>query len=142
MSLHQDVWSRYSGGSGAPAWTLTTVGFSLDALQECGAAWLIGVTGGGHTEEERGLWPAGYQKLAASTMATCFWAGDTFASKLKVPDPKGNGQIGVQKFLQDAFLDAWDALANAVGDLDGVIGFEVSTPFGIDCHPIFNGFVP
>ncbi|KAF8521332.1 glycoside hydrolase family 5 protein [Gautieria morchelliformis] len=125
VSLHQDVWSRYSGGSGAPAWTLTSVGFSLDALEECGAAWLKGVTGGGHTEEERGLWPAGYQKLAASTMATCFWAGDTFASKLKVPDPTGTGEIPIQKMLQDAFLEAWGALANAVGDLEGVLGFEM-----------------
>ncbi|KAF8518261.1 cytoplasmic protein [Hysterangium stoloniferum] len=125
VSLHQDVWSRYSGGSGAPAWTLTSVGFSLDALEECGAAWLKGVQGGGHTEEERGLWPAGYQKLTASTMATCFWAGDTFASKLKVPDPRGGVEIGIQKLLQDAFLDAWEVLVKTVGDLDGVIGFEM-----------------
>ena len=69
VSLHQDVWSRYSGGSGAPAWTLTKSGFDLDALEECGAAWLKGVKGGGHVEEERGLWPCGYQKLAAATMA-------------------------------------------------------------------------
>lgn len=69
VSMHQDVWSRYSGGSGAPAWTLTTVGFDLDALEETGAAFLKGVKGGGHTEDERGLWPCGYQKLAAATMA-------------------------------------------------------------------------
>ncbi|KAF8587786.1 glycoside hydrolase family 5 protein [Ramaria rubella] len=125
VSLHQDVWSRYCGGSGAPAWTLTSVGFSLDALEESGAAWLGGVKGGGHTEEERGLWPAGYQKLAASTMATCFWAGDTFASKLKVPNPKGSGEVGVQTMLQEAFLDAWEALVRAVADLEGVVGFEM-----------------
>jgi hypothetical protein len=69
VSLHQDVWSRYSGGSGAPAWTLTAVGFDLNELEETGAAWLKGVKGGGHVEEERGLWPCGYQKLAAATMA-------------------------------------------------------------------------
>ena len=69
VCCHQDVWSRYSGGSGAPAWTLTTVGFDLDQLEETGAAWLKGVKGGGHVEEERGLWPCGYQKLAAATMA-------------------------------------------------------------------------
>ena len=69
VSMHQDVWSRYSGGSGAPAWTLTATGFDLDALEETNAAWLIGVKGGGHVEEERGLWPCGYQKLAAATMS-------------------------------------------------------------------------
>ena len=69
VALHQDVWSRYSGGSGAPAWTLTAVGFDLHALEESGAAWLKGVKGGGHVEAERGLWPCGYQKLAAATMA-------------------------------------------------------------------------
>lgn len=70
VSIHQDVWSRYSGGSGAPAWTLESVGFDLLGLEESGAAWLLGVKGGGHVEEERGLWPCGYQKLAAATMAS------------------------------------------------------------------------
>ncbi|KAN0133059.1 glycoside hydrolase [Lactarius tabidus] len=120
VALHQDVWSRYAGGSGAPAWTLEHVGFDLNALEESGAAWLRGVCGGGHTEAERGLWPCGYQKLAAATMATCFWAGDTFAPKLRVR----NG-VPVQRFLQDAFLDMWEAVARAVGDLDGVLGFEM-----------------
>jgi hypothetical protein len=69
VSLHQDVWSRYSGGSGAPAWTLEAVGFDLTALEETGAAWLKGVRGGGKIEAERGIWPCGYQKLAAATMA-------------------------------------------------------------------------
>lgn len=70
--MHQDVWSRYAGGSGAPAWTLEYAGFDLHALEESGAAWLRGVRGGGHSEAERGLWPCGYQKLAAATMAWVF----------------------------------------------------------------------
>lgn len=69
VALHQDVWSRYAGGSGAPAWTLELAGFDLNALEESDAAWLRGVRGGGHSEAERGLWPCGYQKLAAATMA-------------------------------------------------------------------------
>ena len=51
---------------------MTSVGFDLDALEETGAAWLKGVKGGGHVEDERGLWPCGYQKLAAATMAWVF----------------------------------------------------------------------
>lgn len=67
VSVHQDVWSRYSGGSGAPAWTLEAVGFDLHALEETAAAWLQGVRGDANAE--RGIWPCGYQKMAAATMA-------------------------------------------------------------------------
>ncbi|KAF7968161.1 hypothetical protein HWV62_31746 [Athelia sp. TMB] len=65
VNLHQDVWSRYSGGSGAPAWTMEAVGFDLHALHESGAAWLLGVKGGGHVPEERGLWPYMFDVVAA-----------------------------------------------------------------------------
>ena len=50
----------------------------------------------------------------------CFWAGDMFAPKLHMCDG-----ILIQSFLQDAFLDMWDAVMHAVGNLNGVPGFEV-----------------
>lgn len=59
VAMHQDVWSRYTGGSGAPAWTVEAAGFDLHLLEETHSAWLLGVKGGGHTEEERGIWPCG-----------------------------------------------------------------------------------
>ncbi|KAF9255450.1 glycoside hydrolase family 5 protein [Marasmius fiardii PR-910] len=123
VALHQDVWSRYSGGSGAPAWTLEKIGFDLNELVSTGAAWLNGVKGGGHTEDEMGFWSTGYQKLAASTMATLFWAGDTFAPKLTV-EYRGQ-QMNAQQFLQTTYLDMFEQIVKAVGDLDGVIGFEM-----------------
>ncbi|KAF9554990.1 cytoplasmic protein [Agrocybe pediades] len=124
VSMHQDVWSRYSGGSGAPAWTLEVVGFDLRAIEDTGSAWLHGQRGGGHVEAERGLWPCGYHKLAASTMSTCFWAGDVFTPKLLVKN-KHNQEVPVQQFLQNAFLDAWEMVVRATGDLEGVIGFQM-----------------
>ncbi|KAG8938934.1 hypothetical protein FRC04_007323, partial [Tulasnella sp. 424] len=83
VSMHQDVWSRFSGGSGAPAWTLELAGFDLTALEETGAAYIGGVKVPG-VEVDRGRWPTGYQKLACSTMNTLFWAGETFAPKVLV----------------------------------------------------------
>jgi hypothetical protein len=128
--MHQDVWSRFSGGSGAPLWTLRAVGFDAlnpQVLEETGAAWLKGVRGGGLTEEERGVWPCGYQKLIASTMSTCFWAGDDFTPRLKIrkEDSRGDADVPVQAFLQESFLGAWEALVMAVGDLESVVGFQV-----------------
>ncbi|KAI5119471.1 hypothetical protein M0805_007205 [Coniferiporia weirii] len=119
VEMHQDVWSRYTGGSGAPAWTVTALGFDIHKLEDAGAAWLKGVRGGGHSEAERGIWPCGYQKLAAATAATCFWAGDAFTPKLKV-----NGEP-IQQYLQERYLRAWKMLARAVGNLEGVIGFQM-----------------
>ncbi|KAI0033601.1 glycoside hydrolase [Vararia minispora EC-137] len=124
VNMHQDVWSRYSGGSGAPAWTLEAVGFDLLALEECGAGWLRGVRGGGHIEAERGVWPTGYQKLSAATMATLFWAGDTFAPKLRIRTREGK-ETSAQQFLQNAYLDMWEVVARTLGDLDAVLGFEI-----------------
>lgn len=37
---HQDVWSRWTGGDGAPMWTLEAVGFDPSKLHESGAALL------------------------------------------------------------------------------------------------------
>ncbi|WWD20684.1 hypothetical protein CI109_105160 [Kwoniella shandongensis] len=140
VAIHQDVWSRYSGGSGAPGWTLEVAGFDLsndgEALALSGAAFLDGIRGG-RLAGERGLWPTGYQKLAAATMNTLFWAGETFAPSLKVPATR-NGvkkSVNIQTFLQDAFLGAFEKLVEAVGDLDTVMGFELMN----EPHPGFIG---
>ncbi|CAL1708345.1 unnamed protein product [Somion occarium] len=140
VALYQDVWSWYSGGSGAPTWTIESAGFDLDALEESGSAWLNGLrvkTAEGKYDEEdrgmvkpeeRGLWPTGYQKLAAATLTTCFWAGDTFAPKVKVKRRTKTGNeedVSIQQFLQDDFLNMWEVLADAVGHLSGVLGFEI-----------------
>ena len=58
--------------------------------------------------------------------STLFWGGDTFAPSLKVKDQNGK-EVGIQGYLQDAFLAMVDKVVETVGDLPGVLGFEVST---------------
>ena len=53
VSMHHDVCSRYCGGSGMPAWTLEVVGFDLHAIEDAGAAWLLGQRGGANVESEK-----------------------------------------------------------------------------------------
>ena len=48
-----------------------------------------------------------------------------FAPKLKIKAPDGTSK-GVQQFLQDAFLDMYAVVASTLGDVEGVLGFEVS----------------
>jgi hypothetical protein len=64
--------------------------------------------------------------------STCFWAGDFLASKIRVTrpvrDPRRSGEtevVGIQTYLQDAFFASFKQLVDAVGDLEGVIGYEV-----------------
>ncbi|KAK4685812.1 hypothetical protein P7C73_g4320, partial [Tremellales sp. Uapishka_1] len=137
ISIHQDVFSRYCGGSGAPGWTLEAAGLVLaddgDKLAKSGSAFLDGVRGG-RLEGERGLWPTGYTKLAAASMNTLFWGGETFAPEHKVRKADGS-KVNIQQYLQDAFLGAYGKLVEAVGDLDCVMGFELMN----EPHPGFIG---
>ena len=68
---HQDVWSRWTGGSGAPAWTLEAAGFDLMTIEETGAAL---------THQHYGdplpkmIWGTNNWRLATATMFTLFFA--------------------------------------------------------------------
>jgi len=70
---HQDVWSRWTGGDGAPRWTLEKVGFKVGPeLFASGAAFM-------HQEVHAGplprmTWPTNYARLATATMFTLFFA--------------------------------------------------------------------
>ncbi|RBR20728.1 uncharacterized protein FIESC28_05245 [Fusarium coffeatum] len=133
ICAHQDVWSRYSGGSGAPGWTFEVVGLDIESFTDTGAAYV-------HSQDEKKrasepvnpkepggpfLWPSGYQKLAASTMATVFWAGDALAPNLKCYRKPGDvEQVSVQTLLQNACVEAFGRLADEVGHLEACMGFE------------------
>lgn len=73
----------------------------------------------------------GYQKLAASSMATLFWAGSMLAWKLRVarrhPETGDEEKVSIQDFLQDAYLDAFGLLADRLGGKAACIGFDVSS---------------
>eukprot|EP00966_Prymnesium_polylepis_P292437 6753713-Prymnesium_polylepis.1 len=85
---HMDTWSRFSGGDGAPGWTLEVAGFDLRTIHASGAASL-------HQEEEGGItmmaWPTNNLKLAAATMYTLFFAGacDACARQQRVRTGRG-----------------------------------------------------
>jgi len=57
--------------------------------------------------------------------STLFWGGSTYAPSFIV-DGQDGGKVNIQEYLQEAFLRAVEKLHEAVGDLDGVLGIEVS----------------
>ena len=112
---HQDVWSRFSGGDGAPGWTLEAAGFDLAKIHAAGAAIL-------HQEHgdpfPRMVWPTNNNKLAAATMFTLFFGGSDFAPQLKV-----EGQA-VQEYLQRHYIDAVKQVALRLQGLPNVAGYD------------------
>ncbi|KAI9143495.1 glycoside hydrolase superfamily [Paraphysoderma sedebokerense] len=118
---HQDVWSRFSGGSGAPGWTFEVAGMDIRKFKVTGAAYIqdmneqIPVVDGPPPM----IWPTNYTKLASSTMFTLFFAGDCFAPKLEC-----QGQ-SIQRFLQTKFINCYKHLAERLKHLDAVVGFEL-----------------
>ena len=73
---HQDVWSRFSGGDGAPGWTFEVAGLDITKFKETGAA-IVHQTHGDPLP--RMIWPSNSGKLAAATMFSLFFGGNDFA---------------------------------------------------------------
>ncbi|KAI8885544.1 glycoside hydrolase family 5 protein [Backusella circina FSU 941] len=114
---HQDTWSRFSGGSGAPGWTFEVAGMNMKHFKETGAAYVHN-TNAVPGDPLPMVWPTNYTKLACCTMFTLFFGGDIFA-----PRRLYNGKP-VQQVLNDCFVDCFQHLAKRLVHLDAVIGFE------------------
>lgn len=109
---HQDAWSRFTGGDGAPRWTLEAVGIDPERLEPSGAA----ITGT-HPDYRHMMWTTNYLRYGAATMFTLFFGGNDFA-----PGLNADG-MPVQDYLQSHYLRAMQQVARAVGDQPHVIGF-------------------
>lgn len=127
MDPHQDVWSRYCGGSGAPLWTLYAVGFNPRNFKITQAALLENHFAENPTERTKMMWATNYNRLAASTLFTLFFAGKTFAPKCVI-----NG-VNIQDYLESHFINACRRFAERIqehetseagGLADCVIGWE------------------
>lgn len=123
---HQDAWSRWSGGDGAPRWTLEAVGIDPDKISATGAAFTIQEQG---TSYQPMSWGLNNLRYAAATMSTLFFAGNVFAPGLFVEG------VPVQDWLQDHFIDAMKHTARRIKDCDAVIGFGLFN----EPHPGFVG---
>jgi hypothetical protein len=112
---HQDVWSRFSGGDGAPGWTFEAIGMDITKFGQTGAA-IVHQTHG--DPFPRMIWPTNGTKLAAATMFTLFFGGNDFAPKTTVEAEP------VQEYLQRHYVAAIKQLALRLKNLPHVIGYD------------------
>ena len=123
VDFHQDVWSRMSGGDGAPAWTFEAAGLDFTRFPAADAAHLMQARydyrrGGRQDSYPAMSWGGNYRMPANGIMWTLFLAGADFA-----PGATVEGR-NVQHWLQDQYLAAMRAVAERVADIDMVIGFD------------------
>jgi len=122
MDPHQDVWSRFSGGSGAPLWTLYACGLDPEAFSATQAAFVHNVYPD-PAKFPKMLWSTNYNRLACQTLFTLFFAGKDFA-----PNAIIDGK-NIQDYLQEHYIAMCKHLAQRIheaGDLEDecVIGWE------------------
>jgi hypothetical protein len=116
---HQDVWSRFTGGDGAPAWTLEGLGIQPDLLDATGAA----VTFQRYGEYHGGrpcppmTWPSNYNRYAVATMFTLFFAGNVYA-----PDTRIGGE-SVQDWLQGRYIAAMRHAYRRLKNCGAIVGW-------------------
>ena len=111
---HQDVWSRWTGGDGAPGWTLEALGVDLTRLHEVGAAFVHNLHDGPYPHM---VWDSNNYRLGACTMFTVFFGGNDFA-----PDCRIDGEPA-QEYLQRHYVEAIKRLAARLAGLPNVAGY-------------------
>ncbi|KJZ76756.1 hypothetical protein HIM_03633 [Hirsutella minnesotensis 3608] len=122
MDPHQDVWSRFTGGSGAPMWTIYACGLDPRSFVATEAA-IVQNTYSDPDKFPKMIWATNYYRLAAGTIFTLFFAGRDFAPKCIIDG------MNIQDYLQGHFVNACGHLAKRLreaGDLldQVVMGWE------------------
>ena len=123
IDFHQDVWSRMTGGDGAPGWTFEAAGLDFTKFHQADAALVMQhnydpALGGRQADYPTMSWGSNYARPACAIMWTLFFAGADFA-----PGAAVDG-VNIQNFLQDHYLGAMRAVAQRVAHLDNVMGFD------------------
>jgi len=130
IDSRQDVWSRFSGGDGAPGWTFDLIGMDITRFKQTGAAVTHQAYGDQFLPQ---VWALNGHKLAAATMYTLFFGGNDFAPRTKV-----DGEP-IQEYLQRHRINAYQQVAKKLKDMPNVIGYDtMNEPWKgyIGCHDL------
>jgi hypothetical protein len=117
---HQDVWSRMSGGDGAPGWTFEKVGLDFTKFDASDAALVMQYRYDPNNTNAYPLmqWSSNSIRFANGTMWTLFFGGKDFAPSCKIDG------INAQDYLQKHYINAIKQIAIKIKDNPYVTGFD------------------
>ncbi len=114
---HQDVWSRMSGGDGAPGWLFEKVGLDFTKFDTTDTALVMQYR---YPEDYPPMcWITNSSRFATATMFTLFFGGNDFAPGCKIEG------IPVQDYMQSHYINAIKQIALRCRDIDNVIGYDI-----------------
>ncbi|MCP4749625.1 MAG: glycoside hydrolase family 5 protein [Proteobacteria bacterium] len=126
IDFHQDVWSRMTGGDGAPGWLFEKVGMDFTRFPKAGQAYLMqhdyDFSDRRKRQEENYptmAWPRNFNLAPNKIMWTLFYAGNDFA-----PDFPIDG-INAQDYLQGHLVQCQVEVAKRLKDMPHVLGFDI-----------------
>lgn len=112
---HQDVWSRATGGDGAPHWIFDKLEMDISLFDKAEVA-LTMQNNYPHNYPPMS-WTSNYNRFATATMFTLFFGGRQFAPNLELEG------MNIQDYLQEHFTASMEQIAGRILQFDHVIGF-------------------
>jgi hypothetical protein len=131
VDFHQDVWSRMSGGDGAPGWTFEAVGLDFTRFHDAGAAHVMQrLFDYSNPDPHQAAYPqmswgSNYRLPANAIMWTLFWCGRTVTPQFAIDG------VNVQDYLQRHYLGAMEQIAIRLRNMPHVLGFDTLNEPGV-----------
>lgn len=113
---HQDVWSRMTGGDGAPGWLFEKVGLDFTKFDITDAALVMQYR---YPHDYPPMyWAGNMGRFAAATMFTLFFGGNDFAPKCSIDGSP------IQDYMQSHYINSIKQIAIRCKDISNVIGYD------------------
>jgi hypothetical protein len=125
VDFHQDVWSRMTGGDGAPCWLFEKVGIDYTKLSAADAA--IVMQHKFNFSDPRDFqpenyammsWGQNYKYAGNAIMWTLFFGGRDFASNFQI-DGKN-----AQDYMQEHYINCLLEIGKKIKHLPNILGFD------------------
>jgi len=124
---HQDVWSRVTGGDGAPLWVFEKVGLDYTKFDEAEMALNMQFL---YDPQNKSRYPAmswgnNYKYFTNGMMWTLFFGGRDFAPNFKLKDENSGDPLNIQDYMFAHYMGSLNEIAKRIQYLPNVFGFDM-----------------